>query len=246
VKPTPLSSRVRLGLFSRLFLSVVLGIFGFSETGWTICTGEESRSAAAALRIEQEWPLRPSHDAVTRYLQKLGERLVPPDGSWLKWIAPDDWPVSGWRFFTVRDASVNAFSIGDGRIYITDGSFSFVHNEAELAAILAHEIGHQLAGHFCGRGDQAFNEQRQVGSLLQVIDINKEIEADAIALGLLESAGFPPQVMLEIVSRLPMVGNIRQHRLRLRKLTEKLSPLRASIVFPSSEEFLQIKKSLPY
>ena len=190
--------------------------------------------------------MRPSHDVVNRYLQRLGERLIPSGSAWLKWVTSQDWPASGWRILSVRDMSVNAFSIGDGRIYLTDGSFNFVNNEAELAAILAHEIGHQLAGHFCAGRDQAFNERRQVGSLVQVIDINREIEADTIALGLLHSAGFPPRAMLEIVTRLPMTGDIRQHRLRLRKLTENLPPVENPLIYSSSQEFLQIKNSLPY
>ncbi|MGR9117050.1 MAG: M48 family metallopeptidase [Gammaproteobacteria bacterium] len=197
-----------------------------------------------ALRIEREWPLRPSHDNVTRYLQKLAERLVPSGGTWRKWILPEDWPSSGWRLLTVRDMSVNAFSIGDGRIYITDGSFGFADDEAELAAILAHEIGHQLAGHFCGSHDTGDNEQRRIGTLVQVIDINKEIEADSIALNILEAAGFPPKAMLAIINRLPMTGNLQQHRLRLKKLTEKLMFLRKPNFFSSSQEFLQIKRSL--
>lgn len=239
----PQIKREPAGAFGRLFLFFFLGLLGFSQTAWTSCIGEDRRSADAAFRIEQEWPLRPSQDFVTRYLQKLGEHLVPRNEVWSKWFSPNDWPASGWRFFTVRDSSVNAFSIGDGRIYITEGSFNFADNEAELAAILAHEIGHQLAGHFCRR-DYTRKEHRQIGTLVQVIDIDKEIEADAIALRLMEAAGFPPQVLLKVINRLPITGHIGQHQLRLRKLADQLYPLKASEFFPGSEEFLKIKRSL--
>ncbi len=219
--------------------------FGYAEPADAICAGEVSRSMAAALRIEQEWPLRPSQDSITRYLQNLGERLLPRGGSWLKWLRADDWPASGWFFFTVRDRAINAFSIGNGRIYLTDGSFDFVDNEAELAAIVAHEIGHQLAGHFCQATDRTGREQNSLGSLVQVVDIEKEMEADAIALKLLSSAGFPPQALLKIISRLPLTGNSAQQRLRLDKLNEKLQDANVSPLFSSSRVFLQLKKSLP-
>ncbi|MGR9043979.1 MAG: M48 family metallopeptidase [Gammaproteobacteria bacterium] len=229
-----------------MLIFCLLGLFSHSGTAQAICVGEEHRSSAAALQIEREWPLRPSHDVVTRYLQKLAVRLIPKRAEWLKWFTPQDWPVSGWRIFTVRDLTVNAFSVGDGRIYITDGSFSFVNNEAELAAILAHEIAHQLAGHFCGRQDRPGSAPHQIGTLVQIIDIDKEIEADAIALGILESAGFPARAILSIVSRLPVTGNAQQHRFRLNKLNEKLAGSSISAIVSSSHEFLQLKNALPY
>ena len=81
---------------------------------------------------------------VSQYVQKLGVRLA-------------HFSVYGrnspWQFSVVRNLAPNAFSIGGGYVFITDGAVNFVQNESELAAILAHELGHELAGHFCGASD---------------------------------------------------------------------------------------------
>jgi beta-barrel assembly-enhancing protease len=46
---------------------------------------------------------------------------------------------------------VNAFSIPGGHIYVSSGLLDFVENESELAAVLAHEVGHVVAGHASNR-----------------------------------------------------------------------------------------------
>ncbi|HYE37312.1 M48 family metalloprotease [Methylocaldum sp.] len=92
------------------------------------------------MRVNQEWPQHPSNDELSRYIQFLGERLgrTSPSGRSIP-----------WRFSVLRDHSPYAFAIGSGFVYVADGAFTFARNESELAAILAHEIGHQLAAHFC-------------------------------------------------------------------------------------------------
>jgi predicted Zn-dependent protease len=224
-------------------LSYILLLFAYSGTAQAVCSGEAEKSLNNALKIEQEWPLRPTQDSATRYLQSLGERLalarnVP------RWLTDTDWPVNQWRFSMVRDMSVNAFSIGDGRVYLTEGSFDFVNSEAELAAILAHEIAHQLAGHFCGRGQQLNGSARQIGSLTQVMDNTKEMQADYLALDILRSTGFPASAMLEVVKRLPLSGDVRQHYQRIEVLSNNLQVFDDGAAYPSSREFTEIKESL--
>jgi len=47
----------------------------------------------------------------------------------------------------VHSSEVNAFAVAGGRLYVTDGMLGYVRNEAELAAVLGHEIGHVELGH---------------------------------------------------------------------------------------------------
>lgn len=165
------------------------------------CQSEQSESREAARRVDREWPQRPSNDELSRYIQSLGERLgrTSPTGRSI-----------AWRFIVLRDRSPYAFSIGSGFVYIAEGALDFVRNESELAAILAHEIGHQLAGHFCepdpahhGRYGSSAVHRDQVGTLIQVIDPRKELEADQYALDILRDAGLDPRAMLEVAKRLP-------------------------------------------
>jgi predicted Zn-dependent protease len=79
-----------------------------------------------------------------------------------------------WRFTVVDVPAVNAFAVPGGAIYITRGIMPFLDNEAELAGVLGHEIGHVTARHSA----QAYT--RQVGG-----------QAGLIALGIFVPAARP-------------------------------------------------------
>lgn len=51
-----------------------------------------------------------------------------------------------YEFFVLRDPSPNAFALPDGSVYVHTGMLARLHDEDELAALLAHEITH-VAGH---------------------------------------------------------------------------------------------------
>lgn len=166
-----------------------------------VCPEEQTRARAVAIRVNEEWPQRPGGDEVARYLQGLGERLgrATAAGTGID-----------WRFITLRDRAAFAFAIGFGYIYVADGILTFARTESEVAAVLAHEIGHQLAGHFCRRPAprdgllrRGETVQAPIGSLNQVIDLGKELEADRLALGILGAAGFDPRAMYTVAERLP-------------------------------------------
>ncbi|MBI2957175.1 MAG: M48 family metalloprotease [Acidobacteria bacterium] len=68
----------------------------------------------------------------TAYLQALGERLA----------AKSKRPGLRYQFFLIRAEGLSAFALPGGRIYVSRGLVRFCQNEAELASIVAHEIGH--------------------------------------------------------------------------------------------------------
>ena len=229
----------RLARMHRLYTAMTILQACLGSYAIAACEGEIINADKAAQRIANEWPLRPAQDIKTRYVQRTAISLVHT----IK-IAMHtryfDWPAQSWRFLLVRDISVNAYSIGKGRVYLTDGTFDFVKNEAELVAIIAHELAHQLLGHFC-RYDEGHSEYR-IGSLIQVLDNHKEMEADALAVEILQVAGFPARAMLDIVKRLPVTMQSNLHRrLRIEALEHQLRRIKRT-PFSSSPEFLQIKK----
>ncbi len=71
------------------------------------------------------------------YVKALGERIA----------ATTERPKLPWTFRVVDDDVVNAFSLPGGFIYVTRGILSTLNNEAELAGVLGHEIGHVTAMH---------------------------------------------------------------------------------------------------
>lgn len=71
------------------------------------------------------------------YVNKVG-RYVAAQGT-----RPD----LNWTFGVIESPSVNAFAAPGGYVYITRGLYALLQNEAELAGVLAHEIGHVNARH---------------------------------------------------------------------------------------------------
>lgn len=74
---------------------------------------------------------------INEYLQALGRRLT----------AHSDRPPQEFRFFIVNDPNINAFAVPGGFIGVNTGLILAAHNEAELAAVLAHETAHITQRH---------------------------------------------------------------------------------------------------
>jgi predicted Zn-dependent protease len=71
------------------------------------------------------------------YVERVGQRVASVSKR----------PNLQFQFFVVDDQSVNAFSIPGGFVYVNTGLLDMVQSEDELAAVLAHEIGHVVARH---------------------------------------------------------------------------------------------------
>ncbi|WP_417832627.1 M48 family metalloprotease [Terasakiella sp.] len=81
------------------------------------------------------------HAAITRYVNDLGQRLAKES----------ELPNLKWTFTVLDDPIINAFALPGGFIYISRGLIALAENEAELAAVLGHEIGHVTARHTAQR-----------------------------------------------------------------------------------------------
>jgi predicted Zn-dependent protease len=73
------------------------------------------------------------------YLARVGDRLLPDE------VRAAGGP--GFRFGVLRDPTLNAFAMPNGRIYIHTGLLSRLENEAQLAVILGHEMTHVTHRH---------------------------------------------------------------------------------------------------
>jgi predicted Zn-dependent protease len=72
-----------------------------------------------------------------RYVESIGMRLA----------RASERPNLPWHFAVVDVPAINAFALPGGYIYLTRGIMPFLDNEAELAGVLGHEIGHVTARH---------------------------------------------------------------------------------------------------
>src|SRR3990172_7891654 len=68
------------------------------------------------------------------YLGRIGDRLLPEE------VKQAGGP--GFRFTVFRDASLNAFAMPNGRVYVHTGLLARVENESQLATVLGHELTH--------------------------------------------------------------------------------------------------------
>ena len=66
-------------------------------------------------------------------------------GIGMKMAKASERPDLPWEFHVVDDAAVNAFALPGGFIYVTRGLLTSINDEAELATVMGHEIGHVTA-----------------------------------------------------------------------------------------------------
>jgi predicted Zn-dependent protease len=92
-----------------------------------------------------------------RYVQQIGLRLAKAS----------ERPHLPWSFAVVDSPAINAFAVPGGFIYLTRGILPFLDNEAELAGVLGHEIGHVTARHSVSQ----YSRQTAAGVGLGVLGI---------------------------------------------------------------------------
>ena len=160
-----------------------------------------------------------------RYVEELGQRLAQAS----------ERPDLPWTFTVIDDASVNAFALPGGFIYLTRGILSHMASEAEMVSVLGHEIGHVTARHSVERISKAqlaqvgmiagmilSPELRNYGDLastgLQVMFLkfsrDDERQADDLGFRYMNQADYEPREMVEMfrvldrVSRVPGQGRL--------------------------------------
>jgi predicted Zn-dependent protease len=89
------------------------------------------------------------------YVNELGQSLVPTE-------TPEGILFS---FRVIRSREPNALALPDGRIFVTTGLLTFINNEAQLAFVLGHEIGHVVERHFAEAIREA-KTRAKVGALV--------------------------------------------------------------------------------
>lgn len=158
-------------------------------------------------------------DKLNAYVTKVGLTIAA--------VSPDaDQPFT---FGVLNSTEVNAFSTPGGYILVTRGALAIMQDEAELAGVLAHEVGHICKDH----GKKAIQDSSKFKGLTQIatagrssaigqladsgVDmfLNKpmsrgaEDEADAEAVKYVKLAGYDPNGLIRFLQRAESPGEAR-------------------------------------
>lgn len=162
---------------------------------------------------------RISHDpAANAMVRRVASRLA--DASGLK---------EDWQFVVIESPQVNAFALPGGKIAVYSGMLPVAHDDAGLATVLAHEIGHVMAHHSAERmtrsqivgagtgilasvlGGGSAGSQQSLAALLGAgatvglelpFSRKQELEADHIGLDLMAKAGYDPREAIAFWQRM--------------------------------------------
>lgn len=155
--------------------------------------------------------------ALQQYLQALGIRVA----------ATTERPHLPWTFRVIDDAAVNAFAIPGGFVYMTRGILAHLNSEAELVAILGHEIGHVTARHSVSQMSKQqllegllvggmilsprlarFGNLAEVGLGLMFMKFSRadEAQADQLSLKYMLAAGYDPRKLVDVFAMIRAVS----------------------------------------
>ncbi|MDX9723105.1 MAG: M48 family metalloprotease [Myxococcota bacterium] len=116
-----------------------------------------------------------------------------------------------WRSFVYDDPTPNAYAVPGGFVYVSTGLFEMLSNEAQLVAVLAHELGHHELRHSIlhfqylktlGVLDPLSQPSLAQGALeaLETPFVSRqEREADAFAINVVFELGYSPQQMVALM-----------------------------------------------
>lgn len=179
-------------------------------------------SAEAFADFKKRYPVTRNRSYQER-VQRVGERIARA-AFW-------DVPGADWEFVVLEAPDqINAFAMAGGKVGVFTGLFKIVHNDDQLASVMAHEIAHVAAKHVNERLSQAMAMQGGnlvLGGLMSTTPVNsitanavleaygltagltatgfdrrKEKEADHIGIMYMARAGYNPEEAPKVIENL--------------------------------------------
>lgn len=140
-------------------------------------------------------------------------------------------PDLDYRVTVLDSPVVNAFALPGGYVYVTRGLIALANDEAELASVIAHEIGHVNARHVARRqtatvgasifgaligtvlGNTAVDRIVAMGTegLLAGYSREQEREADELAVAYLTGAGYDPYAARDFLDTMNAYAAFQAH-----------------------------------
>ena len=178
-----------------------------------------------------------------QFIAEFGGEMTGPQATYVEQVGSNIAVQSGLANsreafnVTLLNSSVNnAFAVPGGYVYVTRQLVGLMNNEAELAGVLGHEVGHVAARHSARRQQTAQRNQllgvlgavlsgavlgnSQLGSTVtqgilqgsQLLTLSysrdQEIEADELGIQYLRNAGYDPRAMATLLQSLAMQNSL--------------------------------------
>jgi len=121
-------------------------------------------------RIREQFPASPDR-ALQARLRAIGERVV----------AASNPAEPRWEFVVFRSDEINAFAVPGGRVGFFEGMFAVSRNDAQVAAVMGHEVGHINAHHGAQRLAAGLVKQIGLKALLAALQAGDVAYANEIA-----------------------------------------------------------------
>lgn len=231
--------RISPRLVIALVIAAISVISYFANTAVNPVTGEKQH---VALSVQEEkvlglqaapemadrmgGALDPRQDRGARLVQQVGRKVLERSA------AANSEYADNFHFFLLDDPqTVNAFALPGGQVFITRALLGRLDDEAELAGVLGHEIGHVIGRHAAehmatgqlgqslvaavavgasddrGGGRQAAMAASLVNGMFQLrYGRDDETEADSLGLRFMAEAGYDPSAMLDVMEVLKDAG----------------------------------------
>ncbi len=223
-------------IYSKYFILLIYILFGLTAAQAAALDlgrmfGAASDLAAAATGLSEKEEIQVGREIAGRTLGAAPlvndaalQSYVNRVGRWL--ALQSERPDLPWRFGVIDTASINAFAAPGGYVLITRGLYEILDNEAQLAGVLAHEIGHIIKRHhitvmqksaaisagarLAQRDDRSQLLNNMIGSGAEIfargLDKGAEFEADAIGIVVAARAGYSPYGLVEVLHKLAARG----------------------------------------
>lgn len=172
---------------------------------------ELSLGRQADEQVKKQYQVYPSK-ALQDYVDGVGQKLAKKSHR----------PELQYHFLVLDSTEINAFALPGGYVYITRGIMAYLNSEAELAAVLGHEIGHVTARH--GVRQQSAAQATNIGltiasifvpqvntiggqnlsnlvggALLSGYGRDHELEADRLGADYLARSEYDPQAIIKVI-----------------------------------------------
>ena len=194
---------------------------GSAQAGAPITAAEAQQGAQAHQQLVQQFGGQMTGSQAA-YVEQVGKNIAVQSGLGNA--------QSAFNVTLLNSAVNNAFAVPGGYVYITRQLVNLMNNEAELAGVMGHEVGHVAARHSAKRQQKAQTNQllgvlgqvlagavlgnsglgqlgQQIaGTVPQLATLRysrgQEVEADQLGINYLKRAGYDPHAMASVLRSL--------------------------------------------